>query len=325
MAEKKTSPPRHDPRVLKALQRFALSITIFNFVGYWLLGFEQPWLWPFIAIGTGYTVEIVLEVIGAAADKRTPRFRGNGPRGVMEFLLPAHITSLAVNMLTYVNDRVLVMMVGVTVAVGAKWVLRAPVKGRLRHFMNPSNFGISIILLFYPWASIAPPYHFTERVVGPVDWIIPGLIIAGGTMINAKLTNRMWLILGWVGVFVLQAVVRGLLFGTSIPGALAVITSVAFVLFTNYMITDPGTSPSKPVSQVAFGGGVAVAYAVITAAHIAYGIFFGTALVCGIRGAFLWVLHAVRKRRGQILTQQPAAPAPAPTPVGSTGNEVAAA
>jgi hypothetical protein len=215
------------------------------------------------------------------------------------------------------------MMVGVTIAVGAKWILRAPVKGRLRHFMNPSNFGIAAILALYPWASIAPPYHFTERVVGPLDWIIPLGIIVGGTMINAKLTNRMWLILGWVGIFVVQAVVRGLLFGTSIPGALAVITSVAFVLFTNYMITDPGTSPSKPISQFAFGGGVAVAYAVITAAHIAYGIFFGTALVCGIRGAFLWGLHAVRKQRGQLLA--PAAPAPVPTTVGSTGNEVAAA
>jgi hypothetical protein len=333
MAEKKPSPPRHDPRVITALRRFAISITFFNFVGYWLLGFEQPWLWPFIAVATGYTVEIVLEVIGATAERRTPRFRGGGPRGLIGFLLPAHITSLAVNMLTYVNDRVLMMMFGVTVAVGAKWVLRAPVKGRLRHFMNPSNFGIATILVIYPWASIAPPYHFTERVVGPLDWIIPGLVIAGGTMINAKLTNRMWLILGWVSIFIVQAVARGLIFGTAIAGALAVITSVAFVLFTNYMITDPGTSPSKPVSQFAFGGGVAVAYAALTAAHIAYGIFFGTALVCAVRGAFLWSLHAVRRRRGQVGTQAPGVPAPAPVEVPApapaaapvTGSEVAAA
>jgi hypothetical protein len=308
-AKKAAAPPRHDPRVSQALRRFALSMTIFNVAGYWFLGFEQPWLWPVFAVATGYTVETVLELIGARAERRRPRFLGGGPRGVMEFLLPAHITSLAVQMLTYVNDRVTVMLFGVTVAVGAKWVLRAPVKGRLRHFMNPSNLGIATILWVYPWASIAPPYHFTERISGWLDWAIPGLIIIGGTMINAKLTNRMWLILGWVGIFAVQAVVRGLLFGTSIPGALAVMTGVAFILFTNYMITDPGTSPSKPLNQFAFGGGVAAVYGVITAAHLAYGIFFSTAAVCGIRGAFLWGLHFYRK------SQAKAAPTVIPAPL----------
>jgi len=329
-AKPAAAPPRHDPKVIIALRRFAISITIFNIVGYGILGFEQAWLWPFVALATGYTVELLLETIGAKVEGRAPRYRGGGRKGLMEFLLPAHITSLAVNMLTYVNDRVTVMLFGVTVAVGAKWVLRAPVKGRLRHFMNPSNLGIATILWVYPWASIAPPYHFTERVSGPVDWIIPGLIIVGGTMINAKLTNRMWLILGWVSVFALQAVVRGLLFDTAIAGALAVMTGVAFVLFTNYMITDPGTSPSKPLSQFAFGGGVAVAYGVLTATHIAYGIFFGTATVCGIRGAFLWALHFHRKRQagrkpaGGTLTV--ALPTAAPgTAAGTTGDEAKAA
>jgi enediyne biosynthesis protein E5 len=302
---KQLSPPRHDPKVITALRRFAMSITVFNIVGYIILGFEQPWLWPFIALATGYTVEIVLEMIGARVEGRPSRFRGNGVRGLMEFLLPAHITSLAVNMLTYVNDRVWVMIFGVAVAVGAKWVLRAPVRGKLRHYMNPSNFGIAVILVVYPWASIAPPYHFTERVSGPIDWLIPLIIITAGTMLNAKLTNRMWLIMAWVGGFALQAVVRGVLLGTSIPAGLVMMTGVAFVLFTNYMITDPGTSPSKPASQIAFGGGVAVVYGVLTGFSITYAIFFATAIVCLIRGGFLWSLHYVNKARAQQPAQPP--------------------
>ncbi|MFD0475885.1 hypothetical protein ACFQ0B_52475 [Nonomuraea thailandensis] len=151
MADKAvTKKPGHDPKVITALRRFAISITVFNILGYTWFGFEQPWTWPFVALATGYTVEIVLEVIGARAEGRAPRFLGNGARGLMEFLLPAHITSIALNMLTYVNDQVLVMMFGVVVAVGAKWVLRAPVRGRLRHFMNPSNLGIAVILLVFP-------------------------------------------------------------------------------------------------------------------------------------------------------------------------------
>jgi enediyne biosynthesis protein E5 len=57
--------PRHDPKIITALRRFATSISIFNIVGYAFLGFEQPWLWPFVALATAYTVEIVLEIIGA--------------------------------------------------------------------------------------------------------------------------------------------------------------------------------------------------------------------------------------------------------------------
>jgi enediyne biosynthesis protein E5 len=303
MAETTTkTPPRHDPKVITALRRFAISITVFNIFGYTLLGFEQPWTWVFVAMATGYTTEILLEVIGARTEGRAPRFRGNGVRGVVEFLYPAHITSLAVNMLTYVNDQIFVMMFGVVVAVGAKWVLRAPVRGRLRHYMNPSNFGIMVILLLFPWASIAPPYHFTEHISGPFDWLVPAIIVAAGTMLNAKLTNRMWLIGAWLGAFVLQAVFRGIFLDTSISASLIMMTGVAFVLYTNYMVTDPGTSPSKPVSQVAFGAGIAIAYGFFTGAGIAYGLFFATALVCLVRGAFLWSLHIVEKARER---QQP--------------------
>ncbi|WP_169944071.1 enediyne biosynthesis protein [Microbispora sp. H11081] len=311
--------PRHDPKVVIALRNFAISISVFNIFGYTILGFEQPWLWPFIALATGYTTEIVLERIGSRAEGRGPRYRGNGMRGLVEFLYPAHITSLAMNMLTYVNDQVLVLVFGVVVAVGAKWVLRAPVKGRMRHYMNPSNFGIAVILLVFPWASIAPPYHFTENVDTWIDWLVPGIIIIGGTMLNGKLTGRMPLILGWVGAFALQAILRGVFFGTSIPAALGMMTGVAFILFTNYMITDPGTTPSKPGPQIAFGAGVALLYGLLTAVHISYALFFATAGVCAIRGGFFWALHFVNKARQQAQTPTPTIPPQTPAPVIVTG------
>ncbi|GAA3425936.1 enediyne biosynthesis protein [Streptosporangium sandarakinum] len=308
MAEKAKTPPRHDPKVITALRRFALSITVFNILGYTVLGFEQPWTWPLVALATAYTTEIVLELIGAKVEGRAPRFSGNGPRGLMEFLYPAHISGIAMNMLIYVNDQILVMMFGVVVAVGTKWVIRAPVRGRLRHVMNPSNFGIAVILLLFPWASIAPPYHFSENVTNPIDWIIPCVIIFFGTMLNAKLTNRMWLIGAWVIGFALQAVVRSVILDdVALLGGLAMMTGVAFVLFTNYMITDPGTTPSKPLSQVAFGGGVALVYGLLTGMSIPYGIFFATATVCLIRGAFLWSLHIVAKARERDAAQVSAA------------------
>ncbi|HET9257226.1 MAG TPA: enediyne biosynthesis protein [Pseudonocardiaceae bacterium] len=296
--------PRHDPKIITALRRFAISISIFNIVGYAFLGFEQPWLWPFVALATAYTVEIALEIIGARMEGRSPRFSGNGIRGFVEFLYPAHITGLALNMLIYVNDRILVMIFGVVIAVSAKWVLRAPVRGKLRHFMNPSNLGIAMILLLFPWASIVPPYHFTEHVDTWIGWLIVAIIVVSGSVLNAMLTGRMWLIAGWLSVFVLQAVFRGVVLGTSIPAALGMMTGVAFVLFTNYMISDPGTTPSRPASQFSFGAGIAVIYGFFMVAHIAYGLFFATATVCLIRGLFLWSLHFSNKAREQFEAQQ---------------------
>jgi len=312
--------PRRAPRVT-ALRRFAISISAFNIFGYAVLGFEQPWLWPIVAVLTAYALEILLEIVGSRTENRAPRFRGNGVRGMVEFLYPAHITALAVNMLLYTNDRLLVTLFGVMVGISGKWLLRVPVHGRMRHFMNPSNFGISVVILLFPWVSIAPPYHFTENVGTVVDWIVPAAILVLGTMLNAKLTKRAWLIAGWLSVFVLQAVFRGLVLDTSIPAALAMMTGVAFVLFTNYMITDPGTTPTHPVAQFAFGGGAALVYGVLTGASVVYGLFFATAIVCLVRGGFLWALHGVRQTQAQRAAAaeadsgvEAAVPVPVPVP-----------
>lgn len=318
MLEKKPAPSRHNPKVVKALRNFAVSISVFNILGYTVFGFEQPWLWPIIAVLTAYVLETGLEVLGARIEGRAPRFAGKGVKGVLEFYYPAHITALAVNMLIYVNDKIGVMIFGVIVAVGAKWVLRAPVRGGMRHFMNPSNLGITVILLLFPWAAIAQPYMFTEHIDGIYDWIVPAAILGAGTMLNSKLTGRMWLLGAWVIVFALQAVVRGLFFDTAIVGGLAPMTGVAFILFTNYMITDPGTTPSKPASQMAFGAGVAVLYGFFTGVGIAYGMFFATTLVCAIRGTFLWSLHFVAKAaaaRAAEAAEQAAPVAHDPAPV----------
>jgi hypothetical protein len=309
--------PRHDPKVVKALRNFTISISVFNILGYTLFGFEQPWLWPILAVAAAYVTEFTLELIGARAERRRPRFLGGGPRGVLEFLYPATITGLAVNMLIYVNDKVWVMIFGVVVAVGGKWVLRAPVRGRLRHFMNPSNLGIVAILLLFPWAAIAPPYEFTERLSGPADWVVPAVILVAGTVLNAKLTARTWLIAGWLGMFVIQAVFRGLVLDTAILGALATMTGVAFVLFTNYMITDPGTTPSRPLPQLAFGAGVALVYGVLAGTGITYGLFFATTVVCLARGVFLWSLHIVDRVRREAAT------APAGVPVSAVPDQAA--
>lgn len=300
------SPPKADARI-KALRRFALSITVLNVAGHLFLGFEQSYLTPIVGILTGYAVDLVLETLDARANGRPPRYRGTF-RDVADFLLPAHIAGLACSMLLYGNESLWPTAFAVTVAVAAKYVIKAPVNGRWRHVLNPSNFGISVTLICFSWVGIAPPYEFTENVGNWLDWIIPIAVGTAGAMLNAKLTRRIPLILGWLGGFVLQALLRAVLLDHSLAGALLPMTGVAFILFTNYMITDPGTTPSAPRRQILFGAGTALVYGVLVVAHITFGLFFALVIVCVIRLCFLLALAAWRRRPGAT---EPAAVTPA--------------
>jgi hypothetical protein len=305
------TPKARDPHYL-ALRNFALSISVFNIFGYTLLGFEQPWLWPLIALATAYTTEITFELVSAWAQRRRPRFLGRGPRGMYEFLLPAHITALAANMLLYANNQILPILFAVFVAVSAKHALQAPIRGRMRHFMNPSNFGIAVTLLcFGSWVSIAPPYEFTEKANTFFRIMIPVILATAGTVLNAALTKRVALIVGWMGGFAIQAFVRHAIWHVALFSALGPMTGVAFILFSNYMISDPGTTPSKSRAQFMFGSSVAMVYGVLMLFQVTYTLFFATAIVCGLRGLGWWVAYWIGKRRGTADSPASGAPAPA--------------
>ena len=303
---------RADPRY-KALRNFAISMSVFNILGYTVLGFEQPWLWPFLALAVGYSAEIVFERITAWSQNRQPAYAGHGAWGLYTFLLPAHITALACNMLLYANVQFWPIAFAVVVAIGAKFVFRAPIKGKMRHFLNPSNFGITVTLLAFSWVNIAPPYHFTENVPDAIRLLVPFLILTAGTVLNAMLTKKVLLIMGWVGGFVIQALIRWWIWDVSLWGALVPMTGVAFVLFTNYMITDPGTTPSGGRDMFMFGSSVAAVYGVLMVFNVVYTLFFAVTIVCFIRGGYWWFRHLREKAK-----QEPAvAPAREPALVGA--------
>ncbi|HET6891866.1 MAG TPA: hypothetical protein VFH31_12245 [Pyrinomonadaceae bacterium] len=80
---------------LAALRRFAVAITILNIAGHAFLGFEQSLAQVFASLATAYSLEIFLELVDAWANHRESRFKG-GLRKRVDFLLPSHITGLAV-------------------------------------------------------------------------------------------------------------------------------------------------------------------------------------------------------------------------------------
>jgi len=276
-----------DGKRLTALRRFASAITVLNILGHTVLGFEQAWVLPIAALAAPYSTELVLELVEAYSAGRRPRFLGS-LRQFIDFFLSAHISGLAVSMLLYPNAQVMPVVFAAVVAIGSKALLRAPVGQGSRHVFNPSNLGITVTLLAFPWVGIAPPYMFTENLGAVGDWLLPALIVASGSLLNGRLTGRLPLIAAWLAGFVGQAVIRSTLTAASLPAALVPMTGVAFVLYTFYMVTDPATTPEKPRAQVAFGAAVALVYGLLMTFHVVFGLFFALTIVSVLRGVMLW-------------------------------------
>lgn len=272
---------------LGGLRRFAIAITVFNILGHTVFGFEQAWIQPLVSILTAYVCEIWFELVDCYVQRRRPRFSG-GWRNAVDFLLSAHITGVACAMLLYSNSRLMPIVFASAAAITSKAVLRVAMEKGSRHFLNPSNFGITLTLLLFPWVGIAPPYHFSENIHGWGSWILPAIIVISGSFLNIKFTKRICVALGWIGGFFAQAVIRNLVFGTPLSAALLPMTGVAFVLFTFYMVTDPATTPCQSRGQLLFGGLVGVMYGVLVTLHVVFGFFFALTLVSLARGITLY-------------------------------------
>ena len=289
---------------LGALTRFATAITVLNILGHVVLGFEVSVLQTVVCTLTAYLAEIALEIAGAWSEGRMPAFLGGGIKKLVIFLLPAHITGMATGMLLYAGDRLLPFVFGAIIAISSKAIFTVTVAGRRRHILNPSNTAIVATVFLFPTVGAVFPYQFTEGVYGFWDWALPAIFIASGTFLNSRFTRKMPLILAWLGGFVLQAVVRHFLLGSSLFTGLMPMTGVAFLLFTFYMVTDPQTSPSSVRNQIIFGLSLAAIYAVLMALHVFFTIFVALFVLCVCRGIILHVCELAPVRKAQLSVER---------------------
>jgi hypothetical protein len=307
--------PNRNPKLrLFALWYFCILISIWTILGHTVLGFEQSYAHPIIGVATACAMQFLLEWIDARANGRPPRFAG-GLLPVMNMLPPAIIPGLACAMLIYPNSRLWPVVFAAALSIASKVILRAPVgNGQTQHIFNPSNLGITVTLILFPWVGLAPPYQFTENVTGAWDWIIPGIILLAGIFVHAKFTGRLPLVLAWLVGFAAQALIRVAAFGMPLVVPFVPVTSAAFILFTLFMIPDPATTPIKRGGQVAFGLSVAAIYGLLFVAHVVFGLFIALCLTSATRGAGLY-LRSWSKRPEPLIEpaglQRPAARATA--------------
>jgi hypothetical protein len=153
-------------------------------------------------------------------------------------------------------------------SITSKYVLRTPAG----HLWNPSNFGISAVLMLAPVAVAGLSIQWGNQV-----W--PMLVIwMLGSVIIWRL-GRFHICLTYVGAFVVFAYVRSLVTGNPFVAGLAPITGPMYQLFIFFMITDPRTTVASRAGQRWTVIGVAAVEAGLRLAEFVYAPFYALFLI----------------------------------------------
>jgi Na+-translocating ferredoxin:NAD+ oxidoreductase RnfD subunit len=197
--------------------------------------------------------------------------------------LSAYITALSVGLLLESYDWRVYLVVPAW-SILSKYLIR----DSTRHFFNPSNFGIVMVLLFGRGiASIAPGSQWGA------DYRVAFAILALGLMMMTRL-KRLDLALAWIGGFVLMGLLRMALGQGGLVFALGPMTGAEFALFTFSMLPDPKTSPPNRAGRVAWGLSIAILDGVLRFLEIRYSMFYSLFIHC----AMLPMIRAIALRSG---------------------------
>jgi Na+-transporting NADH:ubiquinone oxidoreductase subunit NqrB len=150
------------------------------------------------------------------------------------------VSGLSLSLLLDSGTRLLPFILCGALAICSKYVL----KYQNKHFFNPTNFGMAIILLL-GLGSVTPGYQWGGGTTAL--WI--ALSMGGMSLFRVK---RLVLIFAFLGFFVLSAVVLKFYFGQSTTLSFGLMSGAPFQLFTFFMLPDPRTTPSSPRGQVGF-------------------------------------------------------------------------
>lgn len=271
------------PRLFGIDSRFVapVFITIILLVGQLTYGILESYALTALAILTAVALETVL---GRLVTGRWPH------------LASAYISGISVGILTrspFAWPFALCSAISIT----SKYVLRVGD----RHLWNPSNFGISAMLLVAPWA-----YSTLSVQWGNDLW--PMLVIwALGAVITYHV-GRIHITATYVASFFLFAYLRSLLTGHAFLAEAAPITGPMYQLFIFFMITDPKTTVrSSRAAQAAVAFAVALAETVLRLAENVHAPYYALFIVGPLANLLEIYLTSRRQARARAAATAPAA------------------
>ncbi|HXG57611.1 MAG TPA: FG-GAP-like repeat-containing protein, partial [Thermoanaerobaculia bacterium] len=259
-----------DPRI-----PFAALLTVYAILGCTLLRFNRTPLQMLVTAASTCALDMLFAWV-LRREKLVP--------------LSAYISGLSLALLLNYSHDSYVLFLPVFLTVASKYVLTF--EGR--HVLNPSMFGVSAsLLLGGDLIGTAPAYQWGGT------WAMSAFLVAAALFLFVFRVGRTWLIVSFLGFYVIQILIRAWLMRWYLPPeslVLGTLTSAPFFLFVFYMITDPKTSPSRPRDQVI----LAFALTVVDLAYHTRGslyTFFYAALTVGL-ARFVWLhLRGARTSR----------------------------
>jgi Na+-transporting NADH:ubiquinone oxidoreductase subunit NqrB len=197
--------------------------------------------------------------------------------------LSAYITGLSIGILVESNDW-RIYAVAAAWGILSKYLLR----DSKRHFFNPSNFAIVVILLFsHGLASVAPGSQWGA------DYRIAIVIIALGLLMMRRV-NRLDLALAWLAGYIFMGLLRMTAGQGGLVFVLGPLTGAEFALFTFSMMPDPKASPPTRRGRIAWGLSIAVMDGILRYLEIRYSMFYALF----VHTAVLPIMHWVAAKAG---------------------------
>ncbi|MCA9178841.1 MAG: hypothetical protein KDB14_30470 [Planctomycetales bacterium] len=260
-------------------------MTTVTLLAHLYIGLETSYASTLIGVASACTVQLLLDAMLGLSGVQ-PGYRQTG---LIDFLLPPYIVGLTCSIFLFANGRPWPIIFATTVAISSKFLLRVRHGSRTMHFFNPSNLGIIVTLVAFPSVGMIMPFSFSAGFGDVGDFAFPLVLLTLGTIMNGVFTKRLILIFSWLLAFVGQAYVRHLFFDAQLLPILAVATGPIAIMFTFFMISDPGTTPNGLGGQIAFGSSIGLLYGAFMVWHVVYGIFWALMLTCALRGVWLFL------------------------------------
>jgi len=192
-------------------------ITLILAVGEWRYGIVGGYEKLALTLGTCVLTELALSLwlVG-----RVPQLQS------------AYISGVSLAMLVRPQGGLIwPFVIGAALSIGSKYVLRY----RDRHLWNPSNLGLSILLLLAPTRVALLSHEFGNDVLAnAVIWIVGMLVASRARVLHISIA--------YVASFLLLAGLRALILGSPVIAEVAPITGPMYQLLIFFMLTDPRTT-----------------------------------------------------------------------------------
>ena len=227
-------------------------ITLILLVANWQYGvLENPW-YTALAIATAIACEVIF---------------GRLITGKVPHLASAYITGISVGILIR-SGAYWPYALCSAISIVSKYALRLD----NRHLWNPSNFGVSMVLLLAPWAAASLGQQWGNNLA-------PVLVIWCLGFIIVYRVGRLHVSVTYVLSFLLFSVVRHWVTGQPWLAEVAPITGPMYQLFTFFMVTDPRTTVKPRWAQCVVVFCVAAVEAVLRLNEVVHAPYYALCMV----------------------------------------------